>query len=104
MNKDAMVGNANDPEQVKRAEKKEAVGRERELEDLRFVLSHPQGRRVLGKYLDISGVNRSTFSENTNIMLFKEGERNFGLRLMADAVEASQELYFKMLIETKEGK
>jgi hypothetical protein len=37
-------------------------------------------------------------------MLFREGERNFGLQLLAEINEADPQLYFKMVMESKEGK
>jgi hypothetical protein len=104
MTEKALVGNASDAEQVKRAEKKEAFSRDRELEDIKQVLSTPAGRRFAYRYLEKSGVFRTSFSENTNVMLFREGERNFGLQLLAEINEADPQLYFKMVMESKEGK
>lgn len=104
MTKDALVGNAADEEQVAEAQEKELRGRELELEDLRFVLGTPQGRRMIWRYLSRCGVYQTSFSENTNTTYFREGERNIGLVIHAEALEASSDLFLKMMQEAESEK
>jgi hypothetical protein len=99
-----LVQNASDESQVKKAEKREAFGRERDTDDLKSVLSTVQGRRFVWKYLEKCGVYTTSFSESPHRTMFLEGQRNIGLMLMADINAADPYLYVKMMNESKEGK
>ncbi len=97
-----------DPTDLKRqerdAEADEAHARERrrkELEDLRWWLGHPQGRRIVGRLLDEAGVFRSSFNHSGSVMAFNEGRRHLGLFLTGELMEASSEGYMKVLKEFK---
>ena len=97
-----------DPTDLKRqerdAEADEAVVRERrrkELEDLRWLLGHPQGRRIVGRALDEAGVFRSSFNHSGSVMAFSEGRRHMGLWLTSELMEASADGYMKVLKEFK---
>lgn len=100
----SLVKNGSDEEQIKKAEKKEAFKSHQNIDDIRFVLSTVQGRRVLKKYLEVCGVFRTSFSENVNQTLFLEGQRNVGLMLLNDINSADPMAYVKMINEGKEGK
>ena len=96
----------NDPTDLKRqerdAEAEEAVARERrrkELEDLRWLLGHPQGRRIVTRLLDEAGVYRSSFNHSGSVMAFNEGKRHIGLFLIAELIEASPDGFMKVLKE-----
>jgi len=95
-----------DPTDLKRlerdAEAEEAGARERrrkELEDLRWLLGHPQGRRIVTRLLDEAGVYRSSFSHSGSVMAFNEGKRHMGLFLTAELIEASPDGFMKVLKE-----
>lgn len=97
-----------DPTDLKRqerdAEADEAGARERrrkELEDLRWLLGHPQGRRIVGRLLDEAGVYRSSFNHSGSVMAFSEGRRHMGLFITAELMEASADGYMKVLKEFK---
>lgn len=98
------VKNGSDEEQVKKAEKKEAFKTNQNLDDMRFILSSVQGRRILKKYLEACGVFKTSFSENVNQTLFLEGQRNVGLMLLNDINAADAMAYVKMMNESKEGR
>ena len=96
----------NDPTDLNRqerdAEAEEAVARERrrkELEDLRWLLGHPQGRRIVTRLLDEAGVYRSSFNHSGSVMAFNEGKRHMGLFLTAELIEASPDGFMKVLKE-----
>ncbi len=102
------MATTNDPTDLKRqerdAEADEALGRERrrkELEDLRWLLGHPQGRRLVSRCLDEAGVFRSSFNHSGSLMAFNEGRRHIGLWLTAELMEASADGYLKVLKEFK---
>lgn len=97
-----------DPTDLKRQEREaeadEAVARERrrkELDDLRWLLGHPQGRRIIGRLLDEAGVFRSSFNHSGSVMAFSEGRRHMGLFITAELLEASADGYMKVLKEFK---
>lgn len=104
MEKQALVGNAADPEQVKSAVRKEKFNRDTELNDIRQVLSSLQGRRFVWKYLGVCGVDRISFGNGNDNTNFLEGQRNVGLKLKADIVDADPEYFLQMIKESKEGR
>ena len=64
-----------------------------------WLMSGPQGRRVVRELLDWCGVYRSSFSTNGSEMSFREGQRNVGLKLLAAVQVAAPDFYLKMLEE-----
>lgn len=93
--------NAADEDQVKLAGDREKLGRDRDLEDLRFVLSSRQGRRFYWRYMAVCGVFTQSFTGNSETF-FKEGKRAIGLRLLEDLNDAAPEAYVLMLGESKD--
>lgn len=90
-------------EREAKAEEAEArEARRKELEDVRWLLKHPQGRRIALRVLDETGVFRSSFDHSPSLMAFSEGRRNIGLWLTAELMEASAEGYFTVLKEHQE--
>ena len=53
--------------------------REREVNDLKWLMAHPQGRRIVARLLDQAGVSRTSFSHSGSVMAFNEGRRDMGL-------------------------
>lgn len=94
-----LVKNAADESQVKGAEQKMKSARERELADMRFILSTAQGRRVIWRYLEACGVFQISFNHSGAITSFNEGMRNIGLKLLTDINDAAPEAYVTMLKE-----
>lgn len=95
-----------DPTDLKRhereAESEELEAREarrKELDDLRWLLGHPQGRRIALRLLEEAGVFRSSFNHSGSVMAFNEGKRNIGLFLTAELLEATPAGYMKVLSE-----
>lgn len=91
----ALVRNAADPEQVKEAGQKEKHGRNKELDDIYWVLSTRQGRRFFLRYMTFCGVFRSSWDPSARIH-FNEGQRNVGLMMLADLNESDPSAYEKM--------
>jgi len=71
-----------------------------EQADLKFVLASAQGRRILWKYLSVSGVYEQSFTGNSTTF-FNEGRRSIGLLILADIMEANPESYLQMMMESK---
>jgi len=99
----SFVKNAADPKQVKGAGQREKFKREQELRDTAFVLSSEQGRRFVLRYIELTGVNKISFSGDVNWGLFNEGGRNIGLALMRDINEADPMSMIKMMDEKKKS-
>jgi hypothetical protein len=106
------VATINDPTDLKRQEREaesEELGareaRRKELDDLRWLLGHPQGRRIAMRLLDEAGVYRSSFNHSGSVMAFSEGKRHIGLFLTSELLEASADGFMKVLKEyrTKEN-
>ena len=103
MNERAYTKNAADEDQVKDAGNKAKRGREREIDDVRYVLNSVQGRRFMWRYLSLCNLWETSFTGNSTTF-FKEGERNIGLRLMSDINDSSPEAYLAMVKENREIK
>ena len=88
--------------QERDAESDELVAREKrrkELEDIKWLMAHPQGRRVVTRLLEEAGVNRTSFNHSGSVMAFSEGKRHIGLFLTGELLQAAPEGYFKLLKE-----
>lgn len=86
-------------ERDEQAEAKAKARRLLEMDDLKWLLRHPQGRRVITRILDQTGVYRSSFNHSGSQMAFNEGRRNTGLWLTDEMTTADQEGYLKLLRE-----
>ncbi len=93
--------NAANPEHVSQAKREQADGRERELNDVAFVMSSKEGRRFFDRYQKLCHAHETSFTGN-NSTFFNEGERNIGLRMLADVNEACPELYIELMKEKLE--
>ena len=82
----------------------ERLAREKELNDLRWVMSTKQGRRFMWRLLSDAGVFRLSFNTNNAVMAFNEGGRNTGLYQLNNITEACPDRYTEMLAEHKEAK
>jgi hypothetical protein len=102
MTEKAKTFNAADEDQVKTRKRKDERLRERELNDLRLVMSSVEGRRFVWRLLEKAGVFRTSFTGNSTTF-FNEGMRNMGLMVLGDVHEAAAEAYIVMMNESKEG-
>lgn len=97
-----LVKNASDPDQVRNASNRLLNGREKELEDIRMILSTVSGRRFIWRYLDKCGLFKTSWHPSAQIH-FLEGKRSVALELMADIVEADQNSFIKLMSESQMG-
>lgn len=77
------------------------------LDDMRWILSTPKGRRVIWWLLGIAGVFRISFApKDSNQTSFNEGSRDIGLRLLRVVQSANPKAYSQMEDEViaKNGK
>ena len=74
---------------------------ELEIDDLKWLMSNKRGRRFVFRVLERAGVWRLSFNTNALSMAFNEGQRNEGLRLMANITAHCPDRYTEMLEESK---
>jgi hypothetical protein len=80
-------------------ELRDKLARENEEADIKWLMGNKRGRRVLWRLLDQAGVFRSSFNTNAMTMSFAEGNRNYGLRMLALIHVQCPELYPTMMKE-----
>mgnify|MGYP000025237787 CR=1 FL=1 len=78
---------------------RDRMAAEREAADIRWLMESEQGRRIVWRILNQSGVFRSSFSSDALAMAFSEGNRNIGLQLMAQVHELCPDMYPEMVRE-----
>jgi hypothetical protein len=100
---DDMAYNAADEKDVKDGEKKIALLREQELEDLKDVLSRPSGIRVFRRLFREGRIFHTTFTGNSN-GFFLEGGRNLALKFFDDVAQVAPNKISDLIIEKTEDK
>lgn len=89
-------------EQRKTQSKKDENARALELADVLFVMGDPAGRRHIWRQLNRAGVYTPSYVAGDPYQTaFNEGQRNAGLRLLADVMEVAHAQYTQMLEEAK---
>lgn len=94
--------NASDEQQVDASKRRESRTIRRDLLDLKLIMSSVEGRRVIWRTLERSGLYKTSFTGNSNSTCFNEGSRNIGLWLLSDLMEACPDLYLTALTESKQ--
>ena len=68
-------------------------------EDLRAVISTPEGRRFVRRVLASCGMRESTFNTNALVMASNEGRRSVAVWLEGEVIDAGEDHYFRLLKE-----
>jgi hypothetical protein len=71
-----------------------------EIDDLKWLMSNKRGRRFVARLLERAGVWRLSFNTNALAMAFSEGQRNEGLRLLAQVTAHCPDRYTELLKES----
>lgn len=80
-------------------EAKAARKREQQVEDLKWLLAHAQGRRIMARIFDRTGIRRTPFHTSGSQMSFNAGAQNVGLWLESEVLEAAPDAYMRLLKE-----
>ena len=80
-------------------EQRNRLARDTEEADLKWLMGSKRGRRIVWRLLDRAGVFRLSFNTNAMQMAFAEGNRNEGLRVLAQIHALCPELYPVMVKE-----
>lgn len=75
------------------------IARQQQVDDLKWLMAHPQGRRIVARIFDKTGIRRTPFNTSGSVMSFNAGAQNIGLWLEAEVLEVAFEGYTKMLKE-----
>lgn len=96
----AHVRNAADPQQVKRAARKQREADEDRIAAIRVVLQTVEGRRVFWDLLSAAGVFRSIWHPSAEIH-YNAGRQDFGHEMMADLLLADEDAWELMQREAR---
>ncbi len=100
------VGNHNDRLRRRSTEEENARKQrdmaQREIDDIRFVMSSEQGRRVVWSVLEKGRVFSAISPMDAMAMAFNEGQRNLALELFQRVMAHCPEQYLKMAKEASE--
>jgi hypothetical protein len=94
----ALVTNASDSRQVKRARKKEREADEDAINDMLAVLAMPAGERTLWRILGYCSTFESIFSPDPVVMAHRAGQQDVGHYVMK-AIGEAQPLALVRLME-----
>lgn len=77
--------------------------------DIIAVLGTAAGRRYIWRQLENARVFSSSYAQQSNQTFFREGQRNVGLRMFTEVLDASPELFLQMqkehyILETPDKK
>lgn len=75
--------------------------KERDEGDLRFVMSKPEGRRLLWRLMSEFGLHDSSFTLNASETAFNEGRRLAALNLYHELQAVTPEQYLQALRESQ---
>src|SRR5262245_38935415 len=96
----ALVKNAADPQQVKRADRKERRTEEIRLAAYATVMASPEGRFVMWDLLGMAGVFRSVYAGG-DLTAYNAGRQDFGHELMAMLLRVDEPCYEAMEREAR---
>jgi hypothetical protein len=78
--------------------------RDKWLNDIRWVLSTPQGRRFYWGMMAECRAFKEEFISDTNLCYFNKGKKKIGLDMYYDLLEAEPKAYLQMLQENEAQK
>ena len=92
----SFVGNAGDPKQVKRGDELEKFARQRRLNGWRYLLATALGRELAWNLLKDCNVFVSIVAQSSVVIYANAGRHDWGLQMMAEMIEASEDHYLLM--------
>lgn len=99
----ALVKNAADPQQVRRAARKETDLAADRAARLQHVMQTALGRAAIWDLLEDAGVFRSIWSPSAEIH-YRAGRQDFGHELMARVIDADEHAFLAMEAEARQRK
>lgn len=74
-----------------------------EAEDIKWLMAHEQGRRIVARVFAFTGVTRTPFEHSGSVTAFNCGKQNVGLWLLGEVQAHRPEAYLKMLQEQRKN-
>ena len=71
------------------------------VEDIKWLMSSPRGRRFVLWLLGKAGVYRTSFNNSGSVMAFNEGQRNLGLMVQGEIIDICHDQFVTMLQEQR---
>ncbi len=96
-----MVKNAASQEQVRDAEERGKSVRQKELNDVAFIISSPQGRRFMWRLLARCKVFGSVNDNSGSQVYYKVGQQDLGHFLLGEMGAANEDAFILMMNENK---
>lgn len=75
--------------------------RQQEADDLKWLMGHRPGRRLVWRWLSDAGVFRNPFNHSGSVTAFNCGAQNLGQQFLARVMEHTPDAYVVMLKEQK---
>ena len=76
--------------------------RHQQVEDIKWLMAHAAGRRVVSRLLEESGVFRTSFHNSGSVMAHNEGRKHIGYFLTGELLEITPDGYLKLLKEFRD--
>lgn len=85
----------------KKAQEANKLAKANDDDDFKWFMSNKRGRRIMYRWLEKTGVYRTSFNHSGSVTAFNEGARNIGLQFLHQIHETCPEHYLTMLTEAK---
>lgn len=99
--------NTPDPRDIRALERQqqdqlvqEQLAKGQHAADIAWLMNHEQGRRIVSRLLDMTGVERNCFTGNSTTF-YNEGARSIGVTLLSEVKAAAWGDYLAMLKEQR---
>lgn len=90
---------AQDEARIAEEAKRAKLRRERDIDDLKWLMAHAQGRRFICRMLEESGVYRTSFHVSGSTAAHNEGRKHIGYVLTSELMEFTPGAYVRLLKE-----
>lgn len=97
------MSNLADKQSVNEAEQIADLERKQELNDIRALLSNAAGRRFVWRMLGECKTFGSVYDSDSSQMSYLSGKQDLGHFIVAEIVNADENLLFKLMKENKKG-
>ncbi|MCY1396710.1 hypothetical protein D9M71_116920 [compost metagenome] len=91
--------NAGEQNAQDQARKQEKLARQQEINDFRWLMSDPRGRRLMWRVMGKCRLFQPSFDPHGGITNFNEGQRNVGLFLLSEINDVCPQRYAEMAAE-----
>lgn len=90
---------ASEPADVRKRIKEAQRWDDKRVRVIQTIMGTEDGRRLIREYLELTRLGQNPFNTDALKMAFNCGEINVGQRIMADVMNATPELYMRMMQE-----